>query len=272
MTRWDGRTKKPHPVTGEMVPDENARVEVMRLLGAQPARWPKADFIIGNPPFIGGEVYARGVGRRLRGSIVGRLPADAAIRRLRDVLVEPRGAAGLRRSLPAVLALITTNSLPQAFNRRIVKAYLEHVDGISLAFAIPNHPWVDAIDAANVRIAMTVGVRGRDRPGRLLEAMRETPLDDGEADVEFSERNGVIHADLRIGADLTRALPLRANEGLCSPGVKLHGAGFIVTPDSGRGAWSRPGARSRTAYPPLFEWPRSDRPQPQCRWSLTCSA
>jgi hypothetical protein len=33
-----------------------------------------------------------------------------------------------------------------------------------------------------------------------------------------------------VGADLTRARPLRANEGLCSPGVKLHGAGFIVTP------------------------------------------
>src|SRR5205807_1293118 len=48
--------------------------------------------------------------------------------------------------------------------------------------------------------------------------------------VEISERAGVIHADLRIGADLTRALPLRANEGLSSPGIKLHGAGFIVTP------------------------------------------
>jgi hypothetical protein len=55
LTRWDGRTKKPHPVTGEMVPDENARVEMVRLLGAQPARWPRADFIIGNPPFIGGK-------------------------------------------------------------------------------------------------------------------------------------------------------------------------------------------------------------------------
>jgi hypothetical protein len=41
---------------------------------------------------------------------------------------------------------------------------------------------------------------------------------------------GTVHADLRIGPDLTRALALRANEGLCSPGVKLHGAGFIVTP------------------------------------------
>jgi hypothetical protein len=81
---------------------------------------------------------------------------------------------------------------------------------------------------------MTVGAIGRDRPGRLLEVRRETLLEDGECEVELSERVGVIHADLRIGADLTRAVPLRANENLCSPGVKLHGAGFIVTPDEAR--------------------------------------
>ena len=129
---------------------------------------------------------------------------------------------------------MTTNSPAQAFNRRVVKGHLEHVDGVSLAFAIPNHPWVDASDAAAVRIAMTVGVGGRDLPGRLLEVTRETPLDDGEAEVELSEHIGVIHADLRIGADLTRTLSLRANEGLCSPGVKLHGAGFIVTPEQAK--------------------------------------
>ncbi len=55
LTRWDGRTKRPHPVTGEMVPDENARVEVVRLVGAESANWPQADFVIGNPPFIGGK-------------------------------------------------------------------------------------------------------------------------------------------------------------------------------------------------------------------------
>jgi hypothetical protein len=81
---------------------------------------------------------------------------------------------------------------------------------------------------------MTAAARGRDRPGRLLEVRCETPLEDGESEVELLERVGVIHADLSIGADLTRALPLRANEGLCSPGVKLHGAGFIVTLDKAK--------------------------------------
>jgi len=34
--------------------------------------------------------------------------------------------------------LITTNSLTQAFNRRVVQGALDK--GISLAFAIPDHP------------------------------------------------------------------------------------------------------------------------------------
>src|SRR5690606_30917819 len=40
VTRWDGRTTKPHPVTGEDVPDETARVPVYRYLNPRPAAWP----------------------------------------------------------------------------------------------------------------------------------------------------------------------------------------------------------------------------------------
>jgi hypothetical protein len=230
LTRWDGRTKKRHPVTGELVPDEAARVEVTRLAEARSASWPKADFIIGNPPFIGGkdlravlgDGYAQALWETYR-----QMPQSA------DFVMYwwQRAAQLVAVGRARCFGFITTNSLPQAFNRRVVQAHLQGVNGISLAFAIPDHPWVDASDAAAVRIAMTVGVKGRERPGRLLEVVREAPIQDGEAEVELSERSGVIHADLRIGADLTRALPLRANEGLCSPGVKLHGAGFIVTPE-----------------------------------------
>ena len=53
VTRWDGRTFKIHPVTGEPVPDETARVAVERYIGPRKAQWPEADFVVGNPPFIG---------------------------------------------------------------------------------------------------------------------------------------------------------------------------------------------------------------------------
>jgi len=58
----------------------------------------------------------------------------------------------------------------------------------------------------------------------------ERPHPSGEATLIFTIKVGHVNADLTIGADLTAALALRANKGICSPGVKLHGAGFIVTP------------------------------------------
>ncbi|MCB0004754.1 MAG: hypothetical protein KDH86_19585, partial [Anaerolineae bacterium] len=53
LTRWDGRTYKKHPVTGEDVPDETARVQVYRYINPRKAEWPEADFVVGNPPFVG---------------------------------------------------------------------------------------------------------------------------------------------------------------------------------------------------------------------------
>ena len=65
VTRWDGRTMKKHPVTGEDVPDETRRgLPVSTATSTRrKATWPKADFIIGNPPFI---LAARRIRLRLR--------------------------------------------------------------------------------------------------------------------------------------------------------------------------------------------------------------
>ncbi|RYH14995.1 MAG: class I SAM-dependent DNA methyltransferase, partial [Alcaligenaceae bacterium] len=53
LTRWDGITKKLHPITGEFVPDEEAKVPQWKYIGTKQEDWPAADFIVGNPPFIG---------------------------------------------------------------------------------------------------------------------------------------------------------------------------------------------------------------------------
>jgi len=44
---------KVHPVSGNLVSDESARIEVYCYTNPREAEWPKADFIVGNPPFIG---------------------------------------------------------------------------------------------------------------------------------------------------------------------------------------------------------------------------
>ena len=76
---------------------------------------------------------------------------------------------------------------------------------------------------------MTVGAAGAGA-GELLSVVRETPGGDGSAQVSFKVARGVVHSDLRIGANVAAAQALQANAGLSSPGLKLHGAGFIVTP------------------------------------------
>ena len=124
--------------------------------------------------------------------------------------------------------LITTNSISQTFQRRIVQAHLSAKPPLSLVFAIPDHPWVDTADGAAVRIAMTVGVAG-EHSGELFEVTAEEPQKDGSAKVVFKTTTGQINADLTIGANVTQARPLGANDGICSPGVQLYGDGFIVS-------------------------------------------
>jgi hypothetical protein len=49
--------------------------------------------------------------------------------------------------------------------------------------------------------------------------------------VKTAERVGVIHADLAIGANVSGAVPLRANTGVCFQGFVLVGEGFCITQD-----------------------------------------
>lgn len=53
VTRRDGKSMKKSPVTGEEVPDETKRVPVYRYTNPRKAMWRDADFVVGNPPFLG---------------------------------------------------------------------------------------------------------------------------------------------------------------------------------------------------------------------------
>ena len=228
IARWDGKTFKPHPVTGEAVPDDSAQTPQWRYVNPRRAEWPQADFIVGNPPFIGD--------KRIRLAL-----GDGYVDALRKVWTEvpdsaefvmywwQRGAEAVRAGSAHRLGLITTNSLRQTFNRRVVQAALAE-NSAHLVFAIPDHPWVDSAEGAAVRIAMTVLAPGAGA-GRLVTVESEQETSTGEVQVRLAERYGVLHADLRIGAAIATAAALRAVEGLSGNGVMLAGSGFIVTND-----------------------------------------
>ncbi len=235
LSRWDGVTVKLHPITGEEVPDPDAQVEMYRYENPRPAEWPEAEFIVGNPPFIGGKDMRARLGdgyaeacwkarRKVPGGadFVMHFWDEAATRLLRK---PKKGQTNpLRR-----FGFITTNSVTQTFSRRVIERHMRAKQPLSLAYAVPDHPWLKAADKAAVRIAMTVAERGRGE-GRLAAVERESGLKTDTPLVELRERIGRIAGNLKIGADIAAARPLISNAAICSRGVSLHGSGFIVTP------------------------------------------
>jgi hypothetical protein len=225
VTRWDGKSFKKHPVTGEDVPDEAAQIATQKYINPRKAEWPQADFVVGNPPFIGD--------KRLRLS-VGDGYVDALRKTWNDVPDSAEFVMYWWRKAALLIetnelqrfGFITTNSIKQTFNRRVIEPHL--ASGLlSLSFAIPDHPWVDNADGAAVRIAMTVCTAGVFE-GRLLSLAEELPTGDDYVEVKLSERKGLLFADLRIGANVASAKALIANRNMSGNGVMLAGSGFII--------------------------------------------
>ncbi|MCU0836686.1 MAG: hypothetical protein MUC77_19995 [Chromatiaceae bacterium] len=218
VTRWDGRTTKPHPVTGEPVPDETAQVPLERYLNPRRAEWPEADFVVGNPPFIGNKRMRLALGdgyvEALRGAWAD-VPGSADF-----VMYWWHRAAELTRSgRLRRFGLITTNSLKQSFNRQVIERHLSAAEPLSLVFAVPDHPWVDSADGAAVRIAMTAAASGS-ASGALVRVVAETNDNAREGvGVELARSDGRINADLSVGVDLSATIPLRANLGLAFTGM-----------------------------------------------------
>ncbi|MBC2652192.1 class I SAM-dependent DNA methyltransferase [Novosphingobium aerophilum] len=193
--------------------------------------WPEADFIVGNPPFIGGKDLRGRLGDAYATAL---WRANPKVPKSADFVMHwwDRAAELLARKGTRLqrFGFVTTNSITQEFSRRVIARHLEGRLPISLLLAIPDHPWTRATrDTAAVRIAMTVAAAGR-CDGLVLTVCREAGLDTDTPEIDFATATGEVHADLTVGADVGQAKPLRANDGLCSRGMALHGAGFIVTP------------------------------------------
>lgn len=228
VTRWDGHSTKPHPVTGQEVPDETARTIVYDYLDPKPASWPEADFIVGNPPFVGNkrmrDALGDGYTEALRKAYKGAVPDSA------DFVMYwwYKAAEILANDKTERFGFITTNSITQSFNRRVLQAFMEAKEPISITYAIPDHPWVDSGDGAAVRIAMTVAEKST-QAGRLNLVLDERETGELGKEVKLGEKIGAIHSDLKVGANVAEVKALKANENMSSRGMIPHGSGFILS-------------------------------------------
>lgn len=163
--------------------------------------WPKADYIIGNPPFLGGKALRREL-------------SDEYVDRLYTAYIERvAGASDLccyffEQAREAVdegkakrIGLLATNSIRDGANREVLKRVKESGD---IFMAWSNEPWVLA--GAAVRISI-IG------------------FDDGHE--QARDLNGLpvstINSDLTANADTTMAAVLTENSSIAFKGIEKGG-------------------------------------------------
>jgi len=218
--RPDPTPRVRHPVTGELVPDPEAKLPYYEYVGARAAEWPQADFTVGNPPYIGN--------KRMRGAL-----GDGYVDALRAAYGDvPEGAdlvmywwykcsLAIAEARADGAGLITTNSITQSSNRALIRHAAEQ--GAVVRWAVSDHPWVDTVDGAAVRVAMTVLGRPSAAGASLLRV-------DEAARVTGIQRAAVLNDDLSVGADVARAASeqLWSNKGLSFRGFTVVGSGFVL--------------------------------------------
>ncbi len=155
--------------------------------------WPKVDFIVSNPPFLGGKMLRRNLGDAYVDALLklysDRVPAEAD---LVTYWFEKARAMVERKQVRAV-GLVATQAIRGGANREVLKRVAE-TGNIFMAWS--DRPWINEGAAVHISI---VGFDGGEEPGRMLNG----------AAVE------AIHADLTFGVDTTVAAKLAENANLC---------------------------------------------------------
>ena len=165
------------------------------------AEWPAAEFIVGNPPFLGRKFLRSQLGDlyvdQLYALFAGRVSHEADLCCYwHDQARAQIAASGARRA-----GLLATQNIRGGPNRRVLERIYESG---SIFFALSDEPWVLA--GANVHISFV----GQD--------------DGSETDRELDGQPvASINANLTAGVDLTRARRLPENLGIAFMGDTMGG-------------------------------------------------
>ncbi len=169
------------------------------------AKWPQADVIVGNPPFLGDKIMRSELGddyvERLRKCYAGRVPGGA------DLVTYwfEKSRAQIADGKAQAVGLVATNSIRQKRNRVVLERILEST---RIFEAWSDEDWVN--DGAAVRVSLVCFGHGR-----------ESRLDGHPVAAIHSDLSGSVEVGQIL--DLTQAIPLVANKdrsyfGLCLAG------------------------------------------------------
>ena len=179
--------------------------------------WPDAEFIVGNPPFLGDKKMRGELGGeyvdQLRQLYADRVPGGADL----VTFWFERARAQIQAGKARRAGLLATNSIRMVGNRPVLERILES-GGIFMPWS--DRPWI--LDGAAVRVSM-VGFDDGSQKARTLNGL---PVES-------------INADLTASANVASAVALRENVGLCFLGV-MKGGPFDLTEEQARAMLAAP--------------------------------
>ncbi len=162
----------------------------------QEARWPEAEFIVGNPPFLGGKLLRRNLGDAYVEALFevynGRVPREADL----SAYWHEKARTQIEAKRTKRAGLLATQSIRGGANRRVLER-IKKTGG--LFFARSDEPWV--LSGAAVHISFV----GQDDGSEMEREL------DGQAVTS-------INANLTSGLDLSRARQLQENLGIAFMG------------------------------------------------------
>lgn len=190
-TRANGFQIVQTPVLRTMTGNFQCRDSILNADNTEP-EWPAVDFIIGNPPFLGGKKLRRELGDeyvdRLLPLWKDRVPAEADL----CCYWFEKARAQIEAGKCKRAGLLATQGIRGGANRDVLKRIR---DSGEIFWAVSDRDWI--LDGANVHVSM-VGFDSRAETTRTLDG-QTVP---------------VINANLSSAADTTQAVPLKANAGI----------------------------------------------------------
>jgi type II restriction/modification system DNA methylase subunit YeeA len=172
------------------------------------AEWPQAEFIVGNPPFLGGKRMRRGLSDEYVDTLFavfdGRVPREA------DFVTywHEKARAQIENGSSRRAGLLATQGIRGGANRRVIEGIKETGD---IFFARSDDPWVLAGAAVHISFI------GQDDGTEVERELDGQPVTS-------------INPNLTSGIDLSAARRLPANEGLAFIGDSKGGPFEIDAP------------------------------------------
>jgi len=215
----------------ESIATMDALLDLSDPTNPREAQWPAAEFIVGNPPFLGAKLLRRGLGNEYTEAMFevfdGRLPGMADLCAYWHEKARAQIATGQTKRA----GLLATQSIRGGGSRRALERINETG---AIFFARADDPWV--LSGANVHISF-VGQDDGSESERELDG-RPVPR---------------INANLTHGLDLTRAQRLRENAGLAFI-ADVKGGSFDIDSATAAQMLASPNPHGRSNREVIHPW------------------